>query len=60
MGKLYNEEQTMGVSPYMGEGIKTAYFLLRVLPHHTRLVMFLKKSVQYYNKVSSMTLWHWN
>jgi len=26
MGKPYNEEQTMGVSLYMGEEIKTAYF----------------------------------
>jgi hypothetical protein len=60
MGKPYNEEQTMGVSLYMGGGIKIAYFLLMALPHHTRLVMFLKKFVQYYNKVSSMTLWYWN
>jgi hypothetical protein len=35
MGKAYNEEQTMGVSPYMGKGMKTAYFVFMALPHQT-------------------------
>ena len=38
----------MGVSPYIGKGMKTTYFVLMALPHHTRLMMFLKKLVQYY------------